>query len=332
MNTKNKKQYLLLLIVLIPFIGCNQLTITPKTIHFSPEESLNTFEITHSGNTNTKIAITVNPSQPWLEVTPNEAILGKNDKITIQVYLNRLYSHIEKSYPDYATGNINIKSYFKTYTLPITTAPNYFTEVFDRNIDLAYKNLSFTPDNSINFYKLTVKNITELPTQIEEPTKINYSLFKTVFKLQLTENKKVLFYGQSYDTLYVSCFGYIEFQKSTSSSESKCQNNITEIERHFYSPRISLFPINNINNDGTISYSQLQNRIVINYENVPTYQNEYGDTKNTMQIEIFFTGKINISYLNTDTNATGIIGLSYGTGNYQTPSGFLSSDLVPSSD
>jgi len=331
MNTKNKTKQLLILLLLTFILGCKQLAINPKTIHFDPEENLTTFEITHKGNTDTKIAITINPSKPWLEVTPNEAILGKNDKISVQVYLNRLYSHTEKEYPEYATANINIKSFFESYSLPITTAPNYFTEIFDKNIDLAYKSLSFMPDNSLNFYKLTTNDIKDFPTKSEEQNIINFPLFKNLYKLSIADGKKVLFYGQSYDTLYISYSGWIEFQNSELSSKTKCGKNITELERHFYSPRISMFPINNINNIGTISYVQLQNRIVISYENVPTYQNENNEVKNTFQIEFYFTGKININYLNVDTNATGVIGLSYGTGDYITPPGFLPSDLVSSS-
>lgn len=331
MNIRIKAQQLLVLLLLTFFFGCKQLVITPKTIHFDPEENLTTFEITHQGNTDTKIAITINPSKPWLEVTPNEAILGKNDKISVQVYLNRLYSQTEKAYPEFATANINIKSFFESYSLPITTAPNYFTEIFDKNIDLAYKSLSFMPDNSLNFYKLTTNNITNFPTKSEEKNIINFSLFKNIYKLPIADGKKILFYGQSYDTLYISYTGWIEFQNSELSSKTKNEEDITELERHFHSPRISIFPINNINNTGTISYAQLQNRIAISYENVPTYQNENSEVKNTFQIEFYFTGKININYLNIDTNATGVIGLSYGTGDYITPPGFLPSDLVPSS-
>ncbi len=329
MNIK-KNRLLFLILFLISIGGCSELSITPKTMHFAPEENLKTFEIIHNGNTDTKIAITVNPSKPWLEVTPNEAILGKKDKVTVQVYLNRIYSHTEKSYPDFATANVNIRSYFESLSLPVTTAPNYFTEVFDKNIDLAYKSLSFVPDDSLSYYKLKTKDITTFPTTLEGANKITYSLFMNVVKLKLADDKKILFYGQNYDTLYISCFGWIEFLKSTQNTKS--ENTINELERHFYSPRISIFPINNINNDGTISYAQLQNRLVINYENVPTFRNEYGEVKNTFQIEFFFTGKININYLNVDTNATGIIGLSYGTGDYITPPGFLQSDLVASSN
>lgn len=325
-----KVQLILSLPFLISIWGCGQLSISPKTMHFAPEENLKTFEIVHNGDTDTKIAITINPSKPWLEVTPNEAILGKNDKVTVQVYLNRLYSHTEKLYPDFATANVNIQSYYESLSLPVTTAPNYFTEVFDKNIDLAYKSLSFVPDNSFNYYKLLTKDITELPTKLEETNKITFSLFMNVVKLKLADDRKIPFYGHSYDTLYISCFGWIEFLKSTQNTKS--ENTITELEKHFYSPRISIFPINNINNEGAISYAQLQNRVVVNYENIPTFQNEYGEVKNTFQIEFYFTGKININYLNVDTNATGIIGFSYGTGGYTTPPGFLQSDLVSSSN
>ncbi len=321
-------QLIRFILVIISLPNVEQLQITPKTMHFSNEEEVRTFEVIHRGWTDTKIAVTITPSKPWLEVTPNEVMLGKNDKVTVQVYLNRQYSHTEKSYPDFATAKVNINSFFERHSLRVTTAPDYYTEIFDKNIDLPYKSLSFVPDNSINFYKLTVKDISDFRTKPEVQNPITYLPLQYTYKLTLADNKKILFYGQSYDTLYISCFGWIEFE-NLSTSNTKSGNKPTPLEQHFYAPRISLFPINNINNAGTISFAQLQNRLVITYENVPTYQNELSDVRNTFQIEFYFTGRIDINYLAVDKNASGIIGLSYGTGEFKEPSSFLPSDLVP---
>ncbi len=425
---KSKKN-ILLLIIFISFVGCNPVSIKPKTIHFNPEENLKTFEVFYGNTTNSKVALAIFPSKPWLEVTPNEVIIEKGDSITVQVYLNSLYSHTKSAYtefiatnnnvslseyqsfdkdteidvptdnfspeiegstdllsnpstnnfpleigvstdlpststtnantilnsisqlvltlqnllnlqnlqsknpyPDFATANIYIKSFFTTKTVLITTTPNYFTEDFTGDIDLAYKSLAFVPDESMNFYKLETKNITQFPNPTDNANIINFASPEEPFKLQITDGKKVLYYGKSYDTLYISGYGWIGFGKPKKNSKPQYTELSKELPYYFYSPQISIFPTNQSNGVEVISYLQFQNKLVISYENTSTYQNEQGETKNSFQIELFYNGKININYLSLDSTARGIIGLSFGTGKQVIPPGFMESDFVPSSN
>lgn len=402
------RRILILLLILTPLTGCNPVKIKPDTIHFNPDENLKTFEVSDKNITNTKVAITITPSKPWLEVTPNEFILEKGDSITVQVYLNSLYSRtkslytdlvmtdiedypesqslakdtglnipisnppstagestdsstssttdintivrainlftsalqnlsdifrqLENPYPEFATAFIYIKSFFGTNFLSITTTPNYFTEEFSGDIDLAYKSLTFVPDESINFYKLTTNDITTFPNPTDDANIINFTSPAEPFKLQLTDDKKVLYYGKSYDTVYISGYGWIGLGKPRKNTKPQYTDLSKELPYHFYSPQISIFPTNQSDGGGTISYSQLQNKLVVSYENISTYQNEQGETKNSFQIELFYNGKINVNYLNLDSTVRGIIGLSFGSGKQFVPPGYIESDLVPSSN
>jgi hypothetical protein len=64
------------------------------------------------------------------------------------------------------------------------------------------------------------------------------------------------------------------------------------------------------NSSGTVSWQQLQDRLVVTFEDVP----EFGaGNSNSFQIEMFFEGTISITYLNIDA-ADGLTGLSDGGG------------------
>lgn len=309
--------------------GCNfYFGITPKTIHFDTQEEIKTFDIYHRNLINSKIVVTINPTQPWLEITPNEAVLTKGDRISIQLFLNRNFSNPDKSYPEYATAKVNVKSYFATSSLTVTTAPNYFTEIFEGDVDLTNTSLVFKPDDSISFYKFSVNNIDKFSEDSTDATIIDFGSLNKPLALKLDNEKKILFYGNSYDTIYISWYGWICFEEP-----KKKQPTSTDLQKqldyHFYYPRISIFP-SNAKNSGTVSYKQLSNRLIITYENVSTYQNEGNGALNTFQVELFFNGRINLNYLGLDTSARGVVGLSYGTKELSEPSGFVESDFVAS--
>ena len=110
-------------------------------------------------------------------------------------------------------------------------------------------------------------------------------------------------YGIEYCTFYVGSNGYITFTRGDSDfSES--------LRDHFDLPRISaLFTDLDPSTNGLINWRQLIDRVAVTYLGVP----ETGESDiNTFQIEMFFDGRIQISYL--DLSATGgIAGLSAGT-------------------
>ena len=124
----------------------------------------------------------------------------------------------------------------------------------------------------------------------------------------------VQLYGLSYTNFYVGSNGYITFGSGDTDYEESLGD-------HFNRPRISaLFDDLAPHTGGTISWKQLADRAVVTYENVP----EYGTSNsNTFQIEMFFAGKITISWLRIDVNDC-IAGLSEGHG---LPSDFTQTDI-----
>lgn len=327
-----KKLGLLLILIgcLGIFWGCEQereeLKVSPETLHFAPEESLKFIDVTYNGKS--RLAVAVQSNKDWLRVTPTEFVLGPNDKVSIQVYLDRDYAHIEKAYPSYSTGTVFINSFLKSQSVPVTTAPNYFTEIFEGNVDLMNRSLTFVPNKSINVYQLTVNQITKFPVDTTGATPIGFTQKQNVFKLVIPENRRVLFYEKSYDTLFISANGWVGFGEPKKVPISPTTDPKRELMYYFYAPQLTAFPVNALAG-GKVTYQILQNRVVITYENVPTAGREQSGQLNSFQIELFFTGKISLYYLNLDTSATGIVGLSFGAGQITIPSGFVETDLVP---
>jgi subtilisin family serine protease len=189
----------------------------------------------------------------------------------------------------------------------------HFTELFDTAsaFDLDNLSLEFTPDGSNGFYSLCLKEINELPTDPSGGTVLQ--LDEDDYKEVILDSAQVSLYGKTRDRFYVGSNGYVTFDAGdTSWSETFSQ--------HFSHPRISalfddLSPV-----EGTVSWIQLADRVAVTFEDVPEYGSSEG---NTFQIEMFFDGRIVLSYLGISAE-DGLVGLSEGEG---TPAGFTASDL-----
>lgn len=199
------------------------------------------------------------------------------------------------------------------YTFTTPDIPDYFSELFGSGNDLDNLTLTFEPNGSFDFYEGCTEPITELPTDPTGGTALtlsddNYTQFT------LTGGASVMLYGQSYSTVYVGSNGYVTFTAGDSAREESYAD-------HFDLPRISaLFDDLNPSAGGTVSYKQLADRAVVTFLNVPQYNTS---DANTFQIEMFFGGKITISYLSIAA-ADGLAGLSAGGG---APTDFYASDL-----
>lgn len=190
----------------------------------------------------------------------------------------------------------------------------HFTELFDSAsaFDLDNLSLEFTPDGSNGFYSLCLKEIIELPTDPSGGTALQLEE-DDYEEVILGSGAQVSIYGKVRDRFYVGSNGYVTFDAGDGSwSETYNQ--------HFAHPRISalfddLSPV-----EGTVSWKQLADRVAVTFENVPEYGSSEG---NTFQIEMFFDGRIVLSYLGISAE-DGLVGLSVGDG---TPVGFTKSDL-----
>ncbi len=189
----------------------------------------------------------------------------------------------------------------------------YFTEQFASGFDLANFSVSFVPDGSGNHYDMCGTEITALPTDPAGGTPLDLR-DDTYEQINLAGSRTVELYGLGYTSLYVGSNGYITF--GTGDSEYA-----ESLDNHFNLPRISaLFDDLDPGSGGTVSWEQFDDRAVVTFEDVP--ERSAGNA-NTFQIEMFFGGKVTVSWLNVDVGDA-IVGISSGEG---VPSDYLESDV-----
>lgn len=135
------------------------------------------------------------------------------------------------------------------------------------------------------------------------------------------------FYGHRYDTLYISANGYVSFEYAGPSDPLNfpftAGSPFPSLANHFALPRISyLFSDLDPGAGGEMWIKPMPDRLVITQENVPEWQPIYADASvalNTVQVELFFSGHIRITYLNVGVSEA-VVGLSDGLGEPQRPS------------
>ena len=204
-------------------------------------------------------------------------------------------------------------SYTSAFHFTTIEQAEYFTEQFSGGFDLENLSITFIPEATGNHYRLCGEAITVLPTDPTGGTALdmredNYEA------ITLDLSRTVSLYNYSYATIYVGSNGYLTF----SSGDSTYTESLAA---HFNQPRISgLFHDLSCQNGGPCTWMQLDDRAVFTFENVPVYGTS---NSNTFQYELFFDGRIKISYLHMDATSA-IVGLSAGGA---TPDDYLASDL-----
>ena len=197
-------------------------------------------------------------------------------------------------------------------------AVDYFTQQFGNgdNIDLLNKSITFTPDGSANYYSANVADITELPTPYATH-QLRAVGDDTYREVSFVDGKTFEFYGVSYTNVFIGSNGYLTFGAGDTSLSSSTYT-------HFLWPRISglMSDLNPPLGGGLVYGQQLSDSFVVTYENVPQYN---GYNWFTFQIEIFFDGRIRISWSRVDdVTRVCVVGLSSGTGQR---SDFVETDL-----
>ncbi len=219
----------------------------------------------------------------------------------------------QRSYLD-VISNIPDQDYLGFAVPP--PADDYFTEYFSSEediFDLSNRSVMFTPTNDGKFYSGTRQEITQLPTDPAGGTELLLGDDDYEF-VKLKGQETVFIFGSSFASFYVGSNGYITFTEGDNEhSES--------LPDHFDSMRISvLFEDLNPSGGGLVSWKELADRAVVTWENVP----EYGSgNSNTFQIEMFFDGRIQLSWLTIEA-VNGIVGLSNGLG---VPGDFEETDI-----
>ncbi|MBI4517448.1 MAG: S8 family serine peptidase [Deltaproteobacteria bacterium] len=203
------------------------------------------------------------------------------------------------------------------YSLTTTAVTDPFTELFASDNDLLRHKLTFTPDGSPDFYSACATTATSFPTSPTGGTTLvlgddDYAA------VSLTGGAQVSLYGANYDTFYVGSNGYITFDSGDAAYAES-------LAAHFSRPRIAaLFDDLNPNAGGTVSWKQLSDRVAVTFQSIHEYN---AASTNSIQIEMFFNGKIRITYVALAAR-DGLAGLSRGRG---TPGDFIESDLTAAS-
>lgn len=281
-------------------------------------DTVETFTISNSGRGTLNFGVTVD--QPWISVTPAAgANLSGDASVTITVTVNRDFSTLKAA--DFSTAEILVASNGGDKIITATVAPDYFTEVFSPGqADIDGLALTFTPNGGPSFYEGTQSAITEFPTDPADGRAfpLDFDAFGDPVKAGLFGGKTVNFYGEEYDELYISSEGWVSFGEPGNSPVTP--------DDHFENPQISGLPVDATQSGATVSYQQDADKLTITYENaatkgVPGFGNDF-------QIELFFDGVTQLSFLNVDPALSGIVGLSGGFGqNGQRPGDFVPSDF-----
>lgn len=178
----------------------------------------------------------------------------------------------------------------------------YFTESFEGDLDLAGLTLEFAPGVAPDAYTACVYPISALPTDPSGGTPLPLG-DDTFLAYTLTGGKTVSLYGVNYSTMYIGSNGYITFTAGDTAFKATLAD-------HFRLPRVSgLFTDLNPTVGGAVSRKVLEDRVAVTYTAVVAV----GGSRNTFQIELFFDGRIALSYLSLNALNV-VVGLSRGAG------------------
>ena len=193
---------------------------------------------------------------------------------------------------------------------------DYFTELFGTAItNLAFKTFTFTPDGSANFYSVCSRPALAFPTDPTGGTPLSLGDDDSS-QVTLSGASTVAIYTNRTNVIYVGSNGYLTMNAGDTSYTPSYVS-------HFSLPRVSaLYRDLNPSSGGTVSWKQLADRIAVTYQAVPVYGSS--TQTNSFQAELFFDGRIRITYLSLNT-PTGLVGLSAGAGQ---PANFVLSDFT----
>jgi len=261
---------------------------------------------------------TTSETEDWLEVDPNEGALNPSESVDVNVCITPDANLLDPNiYTQLLTLRNEDSNSIKRRWITLTVKPpDSFVEAFDTNdSDLVSLSLTFTPDGSTAYYQACREEVTEFPTDPNDGAYIPLG-DDDFTEIILSGGKEILFYGISYDRFYIGSNGYITFGQGDTQF-------LSSMENHFSIPRISaLFDDLTPADNQSISFKQLDDRVVVTFEEVPLWVDK--QAKNSFQIEIFFAdGAICITWLDIGATAP-ITGLSRGNG---VPVLFTQSDL-----
>lgn len=169
------------------------------------------------------------------------------------------------------------------------------------NFNLQFKRIMFQPIEGGTAYDACIEDITAFNSDPAggHTLSLGYHEFAPAV---LDGGATVRFYDERTHLLFISNGGYVTFgEGDTDTSES--------LAEHFALPRVSgLYDNLNPAQGGSVTWRQFADRVAITWLNVPEMLQ---GNDNSVQIEMYFDGRIAISFLNVDA-IDGLVGLSPG--------------------
>ena len=187
------------------------------------------------------------------------------------------------------------------HTFMTPEVPDFFTEEFGGDYDLDGLTVQHVPNASVDEYASCGFAVTSLPTDLAGGSVLSLSDDGSA-TATLGGGAQVLLYGESYGSFFINANGNLTFD-STDGTYSE------SLDIHFNQPRVSaLFDDLNPSVGGTVSWKQLADRVAVTWEGVPEFSST---NSNTFQIELFFDGRIDLTWLGIDSTDS-VVGLSEG--------------------
>jgi len=242
----------------------------------------------------------------WIDIVPNIGLIPPGEITDVNVIFD---------------ANLPVGSY-EGQIIVYTNDPFTLTELFDfqypfdpndpnRN-DMSNRTLTLTPDGSGSYYRACCGEAAAFGVDPDGGAVI--SLRDDDYLRIDLGGRQIDFYGQDYGAVYVGSNGYITFVSGDIHS-------LESLENHFDLPRISaLFDDLDPSAGGTVSWKQLEDGIVVTFDDVPEFSLS---NSNSFQIEMFYDGRLRITYLDIAAG-DGLVGLSEGRG---LPPYFVESDM-----
>lgn len=243
-------------------------------------------------------------------------------------YYYSLFSDTDYGFPDRATTSATAGA----------APPDFLTEAFEANptsastvaspIDLAYSQITYWPVGAATGdfggpslsdyanYEATIQhNVYTLPVPWEDEDGTAQTLsYNADMVYYWTFSAPFAFFGQNYSSLYVGANGYIAFEDVATGTTA---NSEVSLASHFSVPRISfLFSHFMPTAGGHIWARGTWDRFVVTFENlqeVDAVGTATGGVPNTVQVEIFHSGHIRVTYLGLGVE-NAVVGLSDGMG------------------
>lgn len=288
------------------------LAVSTTDLRFAQGETVKYFQVWNKGGG--KLYFDLTPDKNWIQVDPALATsTGALDMVSIKVTLVDAKS-------EFFDGNILVSAPVGgSANVHVTAGPDYYTQEFAPDtFDLFLRSITFTPDGSYNFYKAEGAIVAALPTNPAGGADLLpfFTLTGDPAPIPLKDGKTVQLYGATYDTVYVGSDGYVAFGSAAAAGRTAFS-----VDGHFALPGVSGYFTNlDPAAGGKVSWLQLDDHVAITFANVPLASG--GVLGNTFQIELFYDGRIRLSYIAVQS-AQAIVGLSSGAA----PSPFVSSDM-----